>query len=257
MAKRDRIIAAMRVDRATMRIVPAMTRAIRAEKNRAIDEQLAYYRNTVSFSKDIEAKHAQNIKAIIKKFIRPVMRDSVKITNETVQSSMKANIQAYEIKRAPLFDEYLGEWVENESATRIIGIAATTFSDIKRLMRKAFYEGAPANVVIKEGLKAKGFSAARAALIARTETHAAAQYAARQTSVSLASEVGVTLKKEWIPVNDERTRPDHMAMMNSPAIGVDEDFIVGGERMDRPADPTASPEQTINCRCQVVFVPDF
>jgi hypothetical protein len=53
-------------------------------------------------------------------------------------------------------------------------------------------------------------------------------------------------------------RPDHVkAGQQYPldrAIPVDKPFIVGGEALMQPLDPTASPAQTRNCRCVSVPV---
>jgi uncharacterized protein with gpF-like domain len=103
-------------------------------------------------------------------------------------------------------------------------------------------------------------SAYRGNLIARTETHNAANYGAFQA----ASETGLTLRKEWVAAEDERTRTAHVQAGNDYREGgpigpipMDQPFIVGGEPMMYPGDATmgAGPGNTINCRCAVAYVP--
>ena len=93
------------------------------------------------------------------------------------------------------------------------------------------------------------FSDARAGLIARTETHGAANFGAN----AAAKETGLPLKREWISAEDSRTRSSHDAA-NGQIVGMDEPFTVGGARLDYPGDPSGPADETINCRCSIGFV---
>lgn len=96
---------------------------------------------------------------------------------------------------------------------------------------------------------------ARAATIARTETHAAASYATHETT----QELPMTFRKEWSSVGDARTRSHHAAM-NGVQVGADEDFIVrvnGTEyRMAHTHDPRGGAINNINCRCTTLYIAD-
>jgi hypothetical protein len=59
--------------------------------------------------------------------------------------------------------------------------------------------------------------------------------------------------KGWSAHTDSRTRPDHLAMLDSDMIPLNADFIVGGEAMAYPGDPRGSAANVINCRCSLVF----
>lgn len=87
-------------------------------------------------------------------------------------------------------------------------------------------------------------SAFRSALIARTETHSAAQYA----NVETAKVTGLETQKEWIAAADERTREDHEEA-DGQVVSMDEAFTVGGELMAYPGEYGASAGNVINCRC--------
>jgi uncharacterized protein with gpF-like domain len=90
------------------------------------------------------------------------------------------------------------------------------------------------------------FSRQRAALIARTETHGAANFGAQEA----AKETGLQLRKEWVSASDERTRDSHRRA-DGQVVGMDEPFRIGGARLMYPGDPDGPADETINCRCAV------
>ena len=91
----------------------------------------------------------------------------------------------------------------------------------------------------------------RAKLIARTEMVKATNVAAMQS----AETSDFMYEKKWIPSTDDRTRIDHIAMLDSDWIPFDQNFIVGGYNMAQPGDGSkgAGADQICNCRCKVVF----
>lgn len=76
---------------------------------------------------------------------------------------------------------------------------------------------------------------------------------ARFESAKRAEKAGAIMGKIWISVSDERTRPWHAQAANDYAkpIPMDEPFIVNGEKMEEPGDPSASGSNTYNCRCSL------
>jgi len=82
--------------------------------------------------------------------------------------------------------------------------------------------------------------------IARTETLSALNYG----SEIGAEQTGFNYKKTWVATLDGRERQAHR---NATGQTVDRfsSFIVGGEIMKFPGDPSASPENRVNCRCTV------
>lgn len=95
--------------------------------------------------------------------------------------------------------------------------------------------------------RVKRFSIARAARIARTEVHVAANSATNE----IASRHGMK-KKVWASAQQARTRPTHAAA-NGQEVGMDEDFTVGGYPLKHPGDPSGPAKEVINCRCVVLF----
>lgn len=86
----------------------------------------------------------------------------------------------------------------------------------------------------------------RSNLIARTETHGAANYGANAAAV----ETGLTLQKEWVSAADERTRESHR-LADGQIVGMDDAFDVGGSLLMYPGDPSGPADEIINCRCSI------
>ena len=91
-------------------------------------------------------------------------------------------------------------------------------------------------------------SAIRAARTAVT----AAENGGRQASYEKAAAMGIEMEREWMATKDARTRPEHGAA-DGQRVGVDEPFIVGGQRLMTPGDTAhgASGWNIYNCRCCV------
>ena len=90
----------------------------------------------------------------------------------------------------------------------------------------------------------------RAEAIARTETTSALQ----QTSLTIAkSELAEDdMLKLWVSGGDSRTRSSHVEA-DGQAVGMDEEFIVGGARLKYPGDPQGPAEEVVNCRCALIY----
>ncbi|ADD07766.1 capsid protein gpC (plasmid) [Natrialba magadii ATCC 43099] len=94
----------------------------------------------------------------------------------------------------------------------------------------------------------------------RLEDHVA-ERAARTGTISTSNlgvhssfeESDLVIGEEWIAIGDQRTRDDHDDA-DGQIVAVDESFLVGGEELDHPGDPSAPLEQIVNCRCTVVAV---
>lgn len=90
-------------------------------------------------------------------------------------------------------------------------------------------------------------SAIRAARTAVTS----AQNAGRQDSYDAAVKMGIDLAKRWVATLDGRARHDHAAA-DGQVVPEDEPFVVGGEKLMYPGDPSGSPWNIYNCRCTVI-----
>lgn len=75
-----------------------------------------------------------------------------------------------------------------------------------------------------------------------------AQNAGRMDSYVAAKKMGIEMEREWVSALDARTRPEH-AEADGQVVGVDEPFIVGGEKLMFPGDRSGSGWNIYNCRC--------
>jgi len=158
---------------------------------------------------------------------------------------------------ADFFQSVATGWINQEAIRRrITGVAETTRADIVRQVTAGQADGLGVDAIARNiANRVPSISRMRGALIARTETHGAANYAMHQT----AKQTGLTLVKEWVAAEDERTRPEH-ADANGQTVAMDEPFMVGGEQLMYPGDSSGSAWNTINCRCSSIHRvadPDF
>lgn len=92
----------------------------------------------------------------------------------------------------------------------------------------------------------------RAAMIARTETHNAASFASHNYHKQVQQDLGVSMYKQWVAVNDSRTRSAH-SEANGQRVHMDEKFNVGGTEMSYTGDPAGGAKNVINCRCVLIY----
>lgn len=79
----------------------------------------------------------------------------------------------------------------------------------------------------------------------------AAQNAGRQEAYIRAKEKGARIRKTWLATLDMRTRHEHR-ILDGQTVEVDEPFVVEGEEIMYPGDPTAPAHLVYNCRCRTI-----
>lgn len=166
-----------------------------------------------------------------------------------------------------LFQRIAQNYISSEFIRRrITSVSESTRAQIIALIETGQKEGLGVDVIASNIAKALPLiSKRRGALIARTETHGAANQAADQT----ARATGLNLKKEWVAVNDGRTRDfgegdgivDQYShrVMDGVVVDIDQAFSVPDkfgefEKMMFPGDPNGSAANTINCRCAISHI---
>lgn len=152
-----------------------------------------------------------------------------------------------------LYDGLVSEWISREALRKAQLIADTDRDDVLKAIESGILDGLGTAEIARNIRAVSQLTPYRAAVVARTETHAAATYGSVESIRSAERDLGVTMLKEWGPTLDDRTRPDHAAMAGSEPIPMDQKFVVGGSLMDRPGDTSAPPDQTVNCRCTLFF----
>ncbi len=174
----------------------------------------------------------------IKKFTDLEFDWLIKTTARTLEMK-RSKKQAYV---ESIFQDYMHKF----GAQQVRYISETSRKDITDALTNLDLTQADIQDSIQSILSA---SISRAAMIARTETHNAGQFATIEVGKNLQVETGITFVKSWVASQDERTRPTHAAMDPNNFIGIHELFDVGDSQADRPGDPQLPPEELINCRC--------
>jgi len=165
---------------------------------------------------------------------------------------------------AELFQRLALEYIRAEAIRKkITDIAETTRQRIITRLTRGQEQGQSLDE-IATALEATSqrISRVRGALIARTETHGAANHGTHEA----AKATGLLLQKEWVSVADTRIRDfnepiaefDHRRM-DGVTVAMDAFFNVPqingkSNAIMFPGDPNGHPGNIINCRCQAVHV---
>lgn len=236
-------------------LIDAMTvsfrRDIIKEKNRYIRLCADAWKKHNDIPERLDDIHTAQMRKIFEKAYAKVIRA---FGLETERIAIKSH-GVYLEKKAEAWEYFLRQWITEWGAEMVKKTSQTTRNDVRKALFAALDSGQGVNErsVIKAILAVTGLSPWRSNTIARTEMHKAAMFSSKKTAQKIQTDTGLVLKKRWVPVEDSRTREDHAEMIGSEAIGMEEKFLVGGEKMDRPHDPSASARNVINCRCVLVY----
>ncbi len=139
---------------------------------------------------------------------------------------------------------------QSQATNRLVGVGDDIWRQVNSQVTDALQKGASTEDLKKGIERITTFSEQRADTIARTEMNAAFVNGAYEGEVALGEHGPVY--KEWLPVGDARTRPEHLAM-EGVIVPFGEDFIVGDEPMAHPLADGASAGNVVNCRCDTLF----
>jgi uncharacterized protein with gpF-like domain len=228
------------------RLEDGFARRVRAELARAMRDMLDVYEYTgeVPLARD----HTDRLTALYQAMAIATMA----VFGGRVVQQGKSGGHVLETKdfAATMARIALGYIASEMIRARITYVANTTRQQIVNAVDRGYQEGLGQFGVAKLVRDAVPImTTARAAMIARTETHGAANFGA----FAAADETGLLLDKEWISGEDERTREDH-ALANGQIAAKDVPFDIGGEALMYPGDPAGSAGQVINCRCAMGWV---
>jgi SPP1 gp7 family putative phage head morphogenesis protein len=187
--------------------------------------------------------------------VKGVIQDAYRRTIPVFAGMALKQVKSRRIERKDaqtLYESLTADWISRESLRKSTMIADTDRDDVLDALNSGMAEGLGVEEIARNIRKVSELTPFRAATVARTETHAAATYGSVESVRQAERDLGVKMNKEWLATRDNRTRPDHLAA-DGQQVGMDEKFIVGGESMDRPGDPSASPENVINCRCAIIY----
>ena len=192
-----------------------------------------------------DPEHQRNIAEILERMAGA----SVRVFGARILEQGKAHGLVMERKDfASTLSRLAQRYVAMEAFRRhITNITETTRAQIIRGIARGEAEGlGVAGVARFVRDLVPSLSVQRANLIARTETHGAANYGAN----GAAKETGLTIIKEWVSAADERTRTSHQ-LMDGKKADIDGTFENG---LFYPGDPNGEPEEIINCRCAVSHI---
>jgi uncharacterized protein with gpF-like domain len=177
--------------------------------------------------------------------------------HEIGADQVRLAVDALEEKGADRFQTVREAWARNHAAAKVRGIAETTRKLIRRRVERAVRDQTPPTDLARDLRKLLGGRAARAraARIARTELHQAANIGQMDEAARQAQMHGRRFVKVWRATGDSRTRASHK-LANGQAKPIGEPFIVGGAALMHPGDPAGPPRETVNCRCTMTLVPE-
>jgi uncharacterized protein with gpF-like domain len=186
--------------------------------------------------------HGDLINAELGKLMKDLYRHAAQLAIRKYKPTMKAAFgfnQDFIDEVINYFNKYLLEKV-------VLPIAQTTIDQVNAVLDKAIAEGWGVDQTVK-ALEDEDLTKYRARTIVRTETVRAVNF----TQTAAADEEEVVMEKQWIAIEDNRTRRAHThAGVDGEREGLDEPYSNG---LMFPGDPDGPPEQTINCRCTQGF----
>lgn len=132
------------------------------------------------------------------------------------------------------------------SATRITEVNRTTQNLVARTLRRGLEAGEDLKQLSARVKNVTGSNLPRAQRIARTQAAGAVG-----TGRHAGMEAAGTDLKSWVTAGDENVRSAHTQAGRDYAAGIPlkSPFIVAGEALMYPADPSGSAANIINCRC--------
>ena len=166
--------------------------------------------------------------------------------------------RVFDSRKFQPFQSLVERYYAANGAAKVVGVTETTRGVIRRAIESAEREalGVDATAKLIKERTGGAIGRARAATIARTETHAASSWATDTATRELNLP---NQKKRWVAVSDARTRSGHAAA-NGQEVGIDEDFLVPfmGQtiKMKYPHDGNGGAGNNINCRCLAVYFTD-
>lgn len=250
--KREGILIQRRSERAMRKIERPMARTIAAEKNRYINAYVGDFKQGNLRGDVLAQQHAANLAKIYANYAGVTIPLFATASLKQFSRKSLVTFMSTKARTEGLYDQAVKTWTIQNAYKQGRQTAQTTTEDILAVLRKYADEPVTDDYIASELRKVEGLTAFRAATIARTETHNASQFAVQQVGFYIEETLQTEVMKAWVHAEDERTRIAHAEMDANDWIPIRQDFIVGGEAMEYAGDPSASPENVINCRCVIV-----
>lgn len=255
-ARREQVVQSRILDRLVVRYRVRIRNEVRRAMNAAA-KSLSDPESPGVVSSSVWAKHRDNMTAILTR----LWTDSGHTMAEHIDPAAKALLrrqhkqegepEVLQIDPTEQADLIMRQWITEQGGALITDITETTRKNVRQVIDEGIAEGLSERV-IAENIRAVSPTIAdsRSQTIARTETHGAANLAAEAT----ARASGLEMVREWAASRGNRTRDTHRDA-DGQRVGMGEYFDVGRAKLRYPGDSSAGhPEETINCRCAVLYV---
>jgi len=194
----------------------------------------------------------QDMSPLMSSFLRRLIINTYKFYDELYDGGTKNAHEAIVFGRVVDIEKLVSDYFrDRELALSNIPL------NLSRRIDKLIQDGRADNLTLAQIAKSirekvLPISRSRAAMIARTETHNAASYAAHGYHDQVRTDLGINMYKQWVSTNDARTRSTHSAV-NGQRVHMDEKFNVGGAEMNYAGDPAGGAKNVINCRCVIIY----
>lgn len=204
----------------------------------------SYESSVVSVGEDILLRdHRERIQSILEKRYKYIIPRFSKFTLDGFGDDItKAEKDILINTQSQLTQKY----IEDNAAKKAIGIADTSIKKIRERVGLGVADGLGISEIASNIRGIQSINAARSVLIARTEVNAAANYGSIETARNAEKEFDIVMEKEWLAVNDSRTRDTH-DRADGQVVEVSEKFDINGFEADRPLDDSLPADEVINC----------
>lgn len=221
---------------------------------RAIGAQMRAAAQAVAVGGSVAGAVLTNSDALTRAFLdtyrtaAPIVGRRVINQAKSLHGSRHVLTKAQDDKTVPvleLWNAQIARFIRTYGAQRVTNVNQTTINQLQRVIAAGYSEGAGVVEIqrrIYDSIEA--ISIVRARAISRTETHAGAMGG----SLAAAQVIEIDTRKRWNATEDGRTRPDHDDA-DGQQVDLTAAFLVGGDRMQHPGDPSADAANVVNCRC--------
>lgn len=197
--------------------------------------------------------------------LRGLYASAIRDAGEIVVDGEKDCFLAFKQDAETFWQQFVEDFFRQWGGLKIQYIAETTRLQIMEMIREGQEQGLGiAEIARNMREKVPELSALRSSVIARTETHSAAQYGQMRT----AQQSSRPLVKRWSSAEDYRTRDfgegdgvvdsHNHRVMHGVTVPMDQPFLVPtkfgtSEPLMHPGDPAGTAGNVINCRCAMTF----
>ena len=131
-------------------------------------------------------------------------------------------------------------------------ISRTTANAVTKSIQNSLINGESISQIADNIDQIAAFGVGRSMTIARTEATKALNRSAVEAYRQASQETGLSIKKEWLSVQDGNTRPSH-SDLDGVQVGIDDEFETDGLSTLAPGS-FGDPAEDCNCRCTVIPV---